>query len=86
MFIITREQLMLFYPWRNEWPRSLSGPLKHCKQNKNTKKEYDANTDYLDEVEAAAKTQKADVFGILSSNIESVEAKNGKQDPLLLTK
>ena len=88
-----REQLMLFYPWRNEESDLLNGhktyqdhfsSVHETIQSK--KKEYDPNSDFLDEVEAAAETQTINIFDDVCPNIESVEAKDGEKEPLASTK
>ena len=76
-----RELLMLFHPWRNEETDLLKN-YKTYKEHfeavsaevQSKKKEYDANTEVLDEVEAATETQIIDNFDDVSPNIESVEA------------
>ena len=84
-----REQLMLFYPWRNEESDLLNGH-KTYQDRFNVlsdeihlkKKEYDANTEFSDEVEAVAQTQTIDIFDDVCPNIESVEAKDREKQTL----
>ena len=88
-----REQLMLFYPWRNEDSDLLNG-FSTFKEHfeavrekiKSTKKEYDANSDLLDEVEVAAETHILGQVDGVSSNIESVEANDALNKPVQSTK
>ena len=88
-----REQLMLFYPWRNENKDLLNGHKTYQdhfnivnEKIQLKKKEYDANTELSDEVETVAQTQTVDIFDDVCPNIESVEAEDGEQEPLLSTK
>ena len=88
-----REQLMLFYPWRNEDRDLLNGHKTYQEhfnivkeQMQSKKKEYDANTEFLDEVQTAVETQTVDIFDDVCPNIESVEAKDREQEPLLSAK
>ena len=77
---------MLFYSWRNKESDLLNGHKTyqdHFSSVHDTiqskKKEYDPNSDILDEVEAAAETQSIDVFDDACPNIESVVAKEEKR-------
>ena len=88
-----REQLMLFYPWRNEERDLLKGHKTYQEhfnivkqQIQSNKKEYDANSEFLDEVQTAVETQTVDIFDDVCPNIESVEAKDREHEPLLSTK
>ena len=83
-----REQLMLYLPWRDEEDDLLNGfetyqdhfRSMHDKiQSK--KKEYAANSDLIDDVEAAAEKQTIDIFDDVCPNIESVEAKDAHEEP-----
>ena len=88
-----REQIMLFFPWRNE-EKDL---LKHhktyqdhfktiCHRIQLKKIEYDPNSELLKEVELATETQTIDIFDDICPNIESIEAKDSEKEPLTSTK
>ena len=82
-----REQLLLYIPWRDEENYLLNGfktyqdhfKSKHDKISK--KKEYDANFDLIDDVEAAAEKQSIDIFDDVCPNIESNEARDAQEEP-----
>ena len=83
-----REQLMLFHPWRNEEEDLMNGYSTYEEHFKavsekiySTKKEYDANSELLNEVEIAAESQTKDNFDDVSPNIESVEAEDSITEP-----
>ena len=84
-----REQLMLFHSWRNEEEDLLGGYETYQDHYKaiekeilSIKSEYDANLDLHDEVEAAAQTEMQDEFDNVCPNIESIEAKDGLDEPM----
>ena len=88
-----REQIMLFHPWRNEERDLLNGyktyhdhfkQLHHEIESK--KRDYDANSELLDEVEAVAQTQTIDIFDDICPNIESIEARDAQEQPVISTK
>ena len=88
-----REQLMLFYPWRNEEKDLMNGCntykdhfLTIEKQVLSKKHEYDANSELIDNIETAAGTQTIDNFDEVSPNIESVETNDSQNDPIPSTK
>ena len=84
-----REQLMLFYPWRNEETDLLGefGTYEErykavSKTIEVTKREYDRNTELLDQVESATTALRLDNFDEVSPNIESREAKDAENEPI----
>ena len=88
-----REQLMLFYPWRNEEKDLLNGHdtyemhFKAVREKIHSVKiEYDANSELLDEVEQVAETQTLNNFDEVSPNIESVEVNDAQNEPVQSTK
>ena len=88
-----REQLMLFYPWRNEERDLLNGYKTyhdHFKQQhyeiESKRREYDANSELIDQVEAVAETQTIDIFDDICPNIESIEARDAQEEPVISTK
>ena len=88
-----REQLMLFFPWRNEKVDLLNGHdtyedhFKAVSQKiEHTRQEYDASLELLTQIEIAADTQTIDNFDNVSPNIESVEASDALQKPVQSTK
>ena len=88
-----REQLMLFTPWRNEEKDLLKGyktyqdHFSHLKEKILSKrKEYDSHSELIDELEAAAETQTIDIFDDVCPNIENIEARDAKEEPVTSTK
>ena len=88
-----REQIMLFFPWRNKEEDLLKeyetyqDHLRCIHDTIQSKKlEYDQNSEMLDEIETAAKTQTIDIFDDICPNIESIEARDAEEDPLTSTK
>ena len=86
-----REQLMLFYPWRNEDTDLLGGfttyeeRIKTVSQRmQEAKKQYDANSELLDEIEKAT-TETLTVENV-SSNIECIEAHDAENEPVQSSK
>ena len=84
-----REQLMLFYPWRKEEKDLLNGYNTYedhfktvIEKVKSTRKDYDANSEFLNEVEAAVEAQTLENFIAVSPNIESVEAQDSIKEPV----
>ena len=84
-----REQLMLFYPWRNEETDLLNGFETYensfkavSKAIEMTKREYDRNTELLDQVESATTAICLDNFDDVFPNIESREAKDAENEPI----
>ena len=88
-----REQLMLFHPWRNE-QNDLLGPYDTyeeriqplLEQISQIKKQYDANSELLEKVEQAASETISIENVEVSSNIESIEAKDAESDPVQSSK
>ena len=88
-----REQLMLFYPWRNEEVdllggyKTYEGHFKAVSEKIQAKRiEYDANSKLLDKIEATAETLLGDNFDEVAPNIESVEASDAQKEPIQSTK
>ena len=88
-----REQLMLFYPWRKEERDLLNGHNTYedhfkavSKKIRCTRNDYDANSEFLDEVEVAVEAQTLENFVEVSPNIESVEAQDSMKVPVQSTK
>ena len=88
-----REQLLLFYPWRNEEKDLLNGHETYemsfkavSQQIDSVKLEYDANSELLNEVQEAVETQTLDNFDEVSPNIESVEVNDAQNEPVQSTK
>ena len=88
-----REQLMLFYPWRNEeldllgsFPSYEEQYNSICDQIVETKKQYDANEELLEKIENASEMHIMDDLEEVSPNIESVEAKARETEPALASK
>ena len=88
-----REQLMLFFPWRNEEVDLLNGHKTYedhfkavSQKIESTRQEYDASLELLTQIEVAADTQSIEHFDDVSPNIESVEASDALQEPMQATK
>ena len=86
-----REQLMLFFPWRNEDVDLLNGHntyedhFKAVSQKIQSKRqEYDASMELLTQIEVAADTLTIDNFDDVSPNIESVEASDAVHEPMTI--
>ena len=84
-----REQLMLFYPWRNENIDLLNGYDTYeksyrsvCKTIEITKETYDRNTEVLEQVELATASLGSDEFENVSPNMESREAQDAENEPI----
>ena len=84
-----REQLMLFYPWRNEETDLLNGCDTYemsyqsvCKTIEITKQEYDRNSELLDQVEVATTGLGSNLFENVSPNMECREAKDAENEPI----
>ena len=76
-----RENLMLFYPWRNETEDILKNYESYEQHNKamehdiiSKKQEYNSNNDLVNAIETAMNTETIDNFDQVSPNIENVEA------------
>ena len=85
-----REQLMLFHSWRDEEKDLLGGYESFRdhykaveKQILSKKAEYDANLELHDEVEAAVQAGIQDNFDDVCPNIESVEANDAENQPII---
>ena len=88
-----REQIMLFFPWRNEEKdllknhKTYQDHFKTIRERIQLKKmEYDQNSELLKEVELATETQTIDIFDDICPNIESVEAMDSEKKPLTSNK
>ena len=88
-----REQIMLFFPWRNEEKdllknyKTYQDHFKTIRERIQLKKmEYDQNSELLKEVELATETQTIDIFDDICPNIESVEAMDSERKPLTSSK
>ena len=84
-----REQLMLYYPWRNESIDLLNGYDTYeksyrsvCKTIEIAKKEYDRNTEVLDKIELATAALGSDGVENVSPNMESREARDAENEPI----
>ena len=88
-----REQLMLFFPWRNEESDLLGSFATYEERAKSvfeqiseTKKEYDANTELLEKVEQATSESLSIENVEVSPNIECIEANDAETEPVQSSK
>ena len=88
-----REQIMLFFPWRNEEKDLLKNYETYqdhfkniCEKIQLKKMDYDQNSELLKEVELATETQTIDIFDDICPNTESIEAMDSERKPLTSNK